>query len=354
VIRGRGRADRQVSAECSTRCGGALTGCLVPTFGRRERTLSEELRLADWGWNAQASVRSFELLLVIPSELRELPPDDVVDVQQDNDLRARLRTAEHEVRELRERLADSEARVARLVDQYAAAERRFLERDRMAAVSGLFASAAHDIRSPLMALVCNQRILEELVGGSDLANNTTVHAIFEDDRIARDNIEGVLTSLRAYATGQGDACLLSVRHIVESTLRLFRWHNSQRGVRFESQIEGDPVGWGMPSEVCQIIMNLLSNAVDASPWNGVVRVEVRQGENAAIVRVSDQGEPIAPEDAELAFLPFTTRSRDGTGVGLAVARSMARRYKGDVRVDAECPDGTCFELRLTATPPQSP
>lgn len=233
------------------------------------------------------------------------------------------------------------------------AERMLVEQERFTAMSAMCASVAHDIRSPLTALVWNLRVLEEktrAVSGADVE----MGELFQDTKLACDLIEGVLDGLRTFATGSGAPRSFDAHHVVVSTVRLFRWHVAQRGVRFKQRIDEDLVAWGTPSEVCQILLNLLANAADASPRGGTVRLEALRDGEQVVVRVSDEGRGIDPADVETVFEPFHSTKEGGLGIGLTVARAMARRHGGDIHVvPRPAGDGACLELRLRATDPKS-
>lgn len=229
------------------------------------------------------------------------------------------------------------------------AERQFVVRDRIFAASALFASVAHDIRSPLAALVLNLRIIEE-----DTRRNGTLgpdqQALFDDTRLACDLIEGVLDGLRTYATCSGVPRRLALRPIIECTVRLFRWHVSRRGVRLHVNVQGEPAAWGTTSEICQILLNLLANAAEASPSGG--RVELTAGERSgrAFVRVDDEGDGLTGVDPEVLFAPFRSSKEHGLGIGLTVARAMARKHGGDLVLIPSVLGGASFELRLPHEP----
>jgi signal transduction histidine kinase len=236
--------------------------------------------------------------------------------------------------------------------RYEDAERRFVERERIAAVSAMFASVGHDIRSPLTSLVCNLRFLEERVTAKGLADDAEIRGVFGDTKLACDLIDGVLDGMRTYASASGTPRMVPMRHIVESTIRLFRWHMSQRGVRFDYVIEGEPEAWGTPSEICQIVLNLLANAADATPRGGTVRLRARRSDDTVAIRVSDEGPGISPADRERVFAPFHS-TKGGLGIGLTVARTMARHHGGDLVVATPLigERGAALELRLQTRAP---
>jgi len=108
-----------------------------------------------------------------------------------------------------------------------------------------------------------------------------------------------------------------------------------------------------PTRLEQIINNLLSNALKYTPSGGSIHIEARSDEQAAIIRVSDTGIGIAPEMLDRVFEPFAQVSsnsghtRDGLGLGLAVARQLAEKHGGQIEVKSEGQErGSEFVLRL--------
>ena len=225
------------------------------------------------------------------------------------------------------------------------AERRRIARDQIIAASALFASVAHDIRSPLTALVLNLRVLEEDVRKSGQLSSTA-QAMFDDTRLACELIEGVLDGLRTYASCSGVPRRLVLKPVVECAVRLFRWHIQQKGVVLSVTVHDEPEAWGTTSEICQILLNLLANAAEASPRGGVVVLEAGGDDQGAWVRIDDDGAGLGLGDPERLFEPFCSSKEDGLGIGLTVARAMARRHGGELRVTAPHRKGASFELRL--------
>ena len=254
--------------------------------------------------------------------------------------------------ELRAASAISAAALARKEQaerQIADAERRRIARDQVQAASALFASVAHDIRSPLMALVLNLRVLEEEARSSE-ALTESARSVFEDTRYACDLIEGVLDGLRTYASCSGVPRRLPMRPIIACVVRLFRWHMQQKGVALSTTIEGEPEAWGTTAEICQVLLNLLANAAEASPRGSTVALTCSATHDEVTVRVDDDGPGIEPGDSERVFEPFRSTKDDGFGLGLTVARAMARRHGGDLVVTTPRRRGASFELKLPRLP----
>src|SRR5205085_668933 len=103
------------------------------------------------------------------------------------------------------------------------------------------------------------------------------------------------------------------------------------------------------TEIREVVVNLLHNAIDAVVGKGSVTVETfAQGRRVA-VSVSDTGVGIPPEIRDLIFVPFfTTKQEAGTGLGLAVCSRIAADHGGDLEVDSEVGKGSTFTLWLPA------
>lgn len=101
----------------------------------------------------------------------------------------------------------------------------------------------------------------------------------------------------------------------------------------------------------QILVNLIGNAVRYSPPGAMVRVRVESGGDKAIITVADEGKGIAPEDQERIFGKFERvdpGEPGGTGLGLYIARRLARAMAGDITVDSAAGQGARFTLTLPA------
>jgi signal transduction histidine kinase len=108
-------------------------------------------------------------------------------------------------------------------------------------------------------------------------------------------------------------------------------------------------------KVQQIVLNLLSNAVKFTDEGGRVALDCEiDSEQHVLVRVSDTGRGIAPDQLERIFQPFVqvdaklTRVESGTGLGLAISKDLARGMDGDLRVESAVGAGSTFILTLPA------
>jgi signal transduction histidine kinase len=101
-------------------------------------------------------------------------------------------------------------------------------------------------------------------------------------------------------------------------------------------------------QIQQVVLNLLTNAVDAMPAGGTIRVETGLAGTAAFLRIADSGLGIGLEARERIFEPFFTTKEEGggTGLGLAICRQIVEAHKGTIAVSDTPGGGATFEIRL--------
>ena len=103
-----------------------------------------------------------------------------------------------------------------------------------------------------------------------------------------------------------------------------------------------------PGLLRQIVVNLLSNALDAVDRNGNIELEAHPVDDDVLISVSDTGHGIAPDDLRRIFEPFyTTKGRGkGTGLGLAICRQLTAALGGTISVESEAGKGSTFFVRI--------
>jgi len=100
----------------------------------------------------------------------------------------------------------------------------------------------------------------------------------------------------------------------------------------------------------QVFANLLSNAVKFAPSDSTVSVSTEKADKQVIVRISDQGPGIPEKDKKLIFDRFhrlqSTAAKEGTGLGLPIARELIELHHGSIEVESEVGKGSTFSIRL--------
>lgn len=221
--------------------------------------------------------------------------------------------------------------------------------ERMAAIGETTAALSHSIKN----------ILQALRGGADVvemgikANNMI--QVSKGWRVAERNLQKIYNltmNLLAYSKPREPKLEpINPRVLINDCVELIAPMANEKGVMVVADVDKDhpPVPLD-PDGIHQVLMNLLSNALDAvQPHKGLIRVVARyDGETkSAILEVIDNGVGIAPPMMKHMFELFhSTKGNRGTGLGLAVAKKIVDEHEGSITVKSAPNEGTSFTIRL--------
>ena len=106
---------------------------------------------------------------------------------------------------------------------------------------------------------------------------------------------------------------------------------------------------GRESEIFEVLVNLIKNAVEAMPHGGTIRVSTRTHKQKVVLIIDDTGEGIAECDLKRMFQPFwTTKGSSGTGLGLVVSQRIINDHGGEISVKSDVGAGTSFKVEIPA------
>lgn len=219
---------------------------------------------------------------------------------------------------------------------------------------------SHELRTPLTNIRLYAELLEPMLDEDDVTGREYLGVIVaESQRLSR-LINNVLT----FARRQRDE--LSVHptagdldEVVRGVVDQYRPALAARGVAVDLALAAPRPTCFDRDAVEQIVGNLLSNVEKYAAGGRVVGVHTLEQPGVTIVRVADDGPGIPAANAEAVFEPFvrlddrTTEGVSGTGIGLSIARELARMQGGDLRL-VGADRGACFELELPATAAKEP
>jgi two-component system, OmpR family, sensor kinase len=218
-------------------------------------------------------------------------------------------------------------------------------------------SAAHELRSPLTSLRGELELALRRERSGAEYKETIVRALGDAGTLvtlADDLLAIARSERRARATGSE---LTSVTDIIDDAVRMARGNAELRSVEvtFESDGEDSSVTCSR-KEVARALRNLLDNAIAHSPLGAAVVVRTHVAETRVEIAVEDGGGGVRPEDAPLLFTPFWRGEGEraapgGTGLGLSLAREIARAEGGEVVFDATFSPGARFVLTLPRRAP---
>ncbi len=232
-------------------------------------------------------------------------------------------------------------------------ESRSREADRLGQLEILLAGLAHEIKNPLSGMRGAAQLLAAPGADDPRQRECTQIILGEIDRL-----NGLLTQLLDL-TGPArlERTAINVHEIIDRVLAIESAGLAGR-LQFTRRYDPSlPPVLGDRGRLTQVLLNLLRNAVEASPAGGHVAVTTRMEtsyyvsgahgrEQFLSIDVSDQGAGISSEDLPRVFAPFFTTKSEGTGLGLAISQRIVTEHGGVLRVQSEPGCGSVFTVTL--------
>ena len=240
------------------------------------------------------------------------------------------------VRDLRRK----EIHLADNLHELEAAREKLLHEEKLAAMGRLSSAIAHEIRNPVAMIASSIATAKQSTG----AEREEMFAIASDEagRLSR-----LTTEFLDYAsTRRPNATVTSIADTVAYIADASRAHASRKGLRFELDVPETLSAKADAGQMQQALMNLVLNAVDASPANGTIVIRGRLEDQTVLIEVENSGSPIPASTLGRLFEPFFTTKPRGTGLGLAIARNIARAQGGDLVLVVNRPICVRFSLTL--------
>lgn len=264
-------------------------------------------------------------------------------------------------KELEAQLVQSES--ARVT---ATAEAQLHRANRLAQVGTMAAGVGHEINNPLTFVLINLRhVLDELLPSLVTASQQEQQAVLArvgealaDASEGGERIRHVVGELKQMAAStDSDEQLVDVEHALRASARMAS-HNFGPSVRFEQEHHSSGKAVMEPSRVGQVLINLLSNAAHAVQGRERQQVTLHSelGEDGLRIEVRDTGGGIRQELLDRVFDPFFTTKAvgQGTGLGLAVCRSIVQEMGGTLTLESVVDEGTVVRLHLPQVRPVQP
>jgi len=225
------------------------------------------------------------------------------------------------------------------------------------AKSEFLATMSHELRTPLNAILGLSHLLyQEIFGSLNAKQKEYVTYIHSSGEHLLALINDIL-DLSKLEAGKEELMPmpLQVQELSDYCLMIVRERAFEKGLQLTTEIDLQAdVCIGDERRVKQMLLNLLSNAIKFTPA-GSVSLRVKKVHQGIAFTVADTGIGIAPEQLELLFQPFKqldsqlNRQYEGTGLGLALTRKLARLHGGDVTVQSTLGEGSQFTLLLPDT-----
>jgi len=236
-------------------------------------------------------------------------------------------------------LRGKEARLANNLLELDRAREQLLHEERLAAVGRLSSAIAHEIRNPVAMIASSIATARQLAG----PEREEMFAIAADEASRLSNLT---TDFLDYArTRPLNLSEMAVGDVVAYVADASRAHASNKGVHVELDVPEELTVCTDATQLQQALLNLLLNAVDASPANGKIMIRVRDNNEARIhIDIENAGAAITEPALSRIFEPFFTTKPRGTGLGLAIARNIAQTQGGELVLAGNEPGRVCFSL----------
>ena len=230
--------------------------------------------------------------------------------------------------------------------------RQLYRAERLAAAGELAASVAHEIRNPLTSIRSTVQYLLAEFDEQHAKRPLVEGVINEVDRINQ-TVDGLLSLTRRV---EFKPARLSLGQLIEQSLLLVSTKARNQSVEVIWQTPAPDVHVsGEVSQLKQLLLNLILNALQAMPEGGQLRIELRAQPGPdelgrittrAEILVADTGCGIAAANLEKIFDPFFTTKQRGTGLGLSISYTIARQHGGELEIQSREGAGTTVAVRL--------
>lgn len=220
--------------------------------------------------------------------------------------------------------------------------------EHFAALGKLLAGVAHEVRNPLAAIRSTvqlyQRLPETRREPSSL--DAVLHGV--------DRLNALVSRLLFFVrSGHEERRPVDVNAIVRETITLLRAQAESQQVLLQTELVADlPRLKGSLQALQQVVLNLMTNALQAMPNGGTLLCRTRRLEGPPRIELSiaDTGPGIADEDLPHLFEPFHTTRPEGTGLGLALCREIVQQHGGRIEWDRQEGWGAVFRVTLPLRP----
>jgi signal transduction histidine kinase len=240
-------------------------------------------------------------------------------------------------------LRDREDQLRQQLDDLEATRGKLIEEEKLAAIGRLASAVAHEIRNPVAII---SSALETAASASFASKERE-----EMSRIAgmeAKRLEKLTTDFLSYARpGNASFRQVDATALVGYIVAVVQPQALQKDLQIEVKMCDTCCVYGNEGQLQQVLLNLMRNAIEASPQNGSILITVvKQSREALQIRIENAGPAIPRRAADQIFEPFFTAKEGGTGLGLAIARSIVDRHHGELYLEQNRPDHIVFTVSL--------
>ncbi|MCG8456212.1 MAG: ATP-binding protein [Holophagales bacterium] len=240
--------------------------------------------------------------------------------------------------EIRRLLAEEQAHLEDLRSNQA----QLLQSGKMAAVGELASGVAHEINNPLSAVLTYSILLREKAEALPAEALEPLPKLVERLSLiesAAKRCRNIADNLLAFARkDESERTAIDLGTVIDDALGLMSAPLRRRGMAVERRVGGSlPAVLGNAGQLCQVLVNLIGNAIQAASDGGRVLIVAHRESEVCRLLIEDDGPGIPPHVKERIFEPFVTTkpAGEGTGLGLSIVYSIVQAHEGEIRCDSE-------------------
>ena len=248
-----------------------------------------------------------------------------------------------------------EHRLTKAEKDHKSIQKQMVEAGKLAAIGELAAGIAHEINNPVAIMIENAGWVEDLIAEDDFDKNREEI----DDSLKEITIQGrrckeITHKLLSFARRTDSRIgVVNVNELLEEIISFSAQKAKYGKVTVAQELSPDlPSITISPTELQQVILNLVNNAIDAiSGDEGKVIIRTRREGEFIVIDVADNGQGIPPANLHRIFEPFYTTKPvgKGTGLGLAICYGIIQKMGGEITVESELGEGSVFHVTIPIT-----
>jgi PAS domain S-box-containing protein len=260
---------------------------------------------------------------------------------------------------------------------------QIFQQEKMASIGQLAAGVAHEINNPMGFISSNlssmgkymekinafeSALIEAVQDKGDTETVATLNelrkkmkidfiledikSLLDESRDGAERVRRIVQDLKSFSHVDEAQCkAVSINESLDTTINMLR-----NEIKYVADVEREydqdlPMLLCFPQQINQVFMNIIVNAAHAIEGHGIIKIKTLHDIDDIVVRISDTGKGILPENLTRIFEPFFTTKAvgKGTGLGLSISYDIIRKHGGVMNVESEVGAGTTFVIRLPLT-----
>ncbi|MDE1889779.1 MAG: PAS domain-containing protein [Planctomycetota bacterium] len=239
--------------------------------------------------------------------------------------------------------AEAYKKLEEKIQQLKETQERLIRSERLGVIGNMAAYVAHEIRNPLATVGGFARAILRVPNVDKQARQNAEIIVEEVSRLER-----ILANIMDFSKPVEPVKMASqINDLLENTCSLmdpyFRNSRIQLNKKLDTSLPKIVVD---PTQIKQVCLNLIKNAVESMPNGGTLTIETMMENGHIKINIADTGEGMTTEIMHNIFVPFFTTKVDGTGIGLAVSHKIVEDHQGYIKVKSLLQEGTTFSIFL--------